>query len=85
MSRDDFWQAIPTIQGNDVWKDSVIVYIHGYNVTFNSAVKRTAQMAYDFEYTGVPILFSWPSNAALLDYASDREDAIWSATYLAAF
>ena len=59
--------------------------MHGYNVAFSSAIKRTGQMAYDFEYSGVPILFSWPSNASLLDYASDREDAIWSAGYFADF
>lgn len=81
----EFWSRLPVEAGNGVWENSVIVYIHGYNVAFSSAIKRTAQMAYDFDYSGVPLLFSWPSNASLLDYASDREDAIWSATYLAKF
>ncbi|WP_418642348.1 alpha/beta hydrolase [Vibrio chaetopteri] len=81
----EFWSQLPINSGDGVWENSVIVYIHGYNVAFSSAIKRTAQMAYDFDYSGVPLLFSWPSNASLLDYASDREDAIWSATYLANF
>ncbi|WP_413700597.1 alpha/beta hydrolase [Psychromonas sp. KJ10-10] len=85
MSSQNFWDAIPNNKGGDVWDDSIIVYVHGYNVAFSSAIKRTGQMAYDFEYSGVPILFSWPSNASLLDYASDREDAIWSAGYFATF
>ncbi len=85
MSVDDFWTSLPVEQGVGEWKQSIIVYIHGYNVAFGSAIKRTAQMAYDFDYSGVPVLFSWPSNASLLGYASDREDAIWSATYLADF
>jgi esterase/lipase superfamily enzyme len=85
MSSQSFWDAIPNNKGGDVWEDSIIVYVHGYNVAFSSAIKRTGQMAYDFEYSGVPILFSWPSNASLLDYASDREDAIWSAGYFAEF
>lgn len=80
-----FWQSLPVEQGLGEWEKSVIVYIHGYNVAFGTAIKRTAQMAYDFDYSGVPILFSWPSNGSLLHYASDREDAIWSATYLGQF
>ncbi|RTZ17280.1 alpha/beta hydrolase [Vibrio aquaticus] len=85
LSLDDYWQSLPIESGKGQWQDSVIIYVHGYNVAFQSAIKRTAQMAYDFDFSGVPILFSWPSNASLLDYASDREDAIWSATYFAQF
>lgn len=82
---EQFWSRLPVSLASGEWENSVIVYIHGYNVAFQSAIKRTAQMAYDFDFSGVPILFSWPSNASLLDYASDREDAMWSATYLAQF
>ncbi|WP_375753703.1 alpha/beta hydrolase [Vibrio sp. HN007] len=85
MKPGEFWDVLPVEKGSGEWKQSLIVYIHGYNVAFKSAIKRTAQMAYDFNYSGVPVLFSWPSNASLLDYASDREDAVWSATYLAEF
>ncbi|USD67206.1 alpha/beta fold hydrolase [Vibrio sp. SCSIO 43136] len=85
MKPDSFWQSLPIKQGQGAWDNSVIVYIHGYNVAFRSALKRTAQMAYDFNFSGVPLLFSWPSNGSLLDYASDREDAMWSATYLTSF
>ncbi|MDV7105535.1 alpha/beta hydrolase [Vibrio sp. TH_r3] len=85
LQADQFWSSLPIHSGVGVWENSMIVYIHGYNVAFSSAIKRTAQMAYDFDYSGVPMLFSWPSNASLLGYASDREDAIWSATYLAQF
>ncbi|MDN3616878.1 alpha/beta hydrolase [Vibrio gallaecicus] len=84
-SPDQFWSELPVELATGEWEKSIIVYIHGYNVAFQSAIKRTAQMAYDFKFSGVPILFSWPSNASLLDYASDREDAMWSATHFAQF
>src|SRR5690606_3207909 len=35
------------------------------------AAKRTAQMAYDMNFDGLPILYSWPSRASLLSYISD--------------
>jgi esterase/lipase superfamily enzyme/acyl carrier protein len=61
------------------------VFIHGFNVTFDKAARRTAQMAYDLEFPGAPILFSWPSDGSLFQYLSDREDVEWSAPHLEGF
>jgi esterase/lipase superfamily enzyme/acyl carrier protein len=61
------------------------VFIHGYNVSFSRAARRAAQVAYDLDFQGVPILFSWPSGAKLTAYFSDRENAEWSAAHLAQF
>ena len=54
------------------------VFIHGFNVTFENAAKRTAQIHYDLEFTGVPIFFSWPSRASVLHYFSDRNEIEFS-------
>jgi esterase/lipase superfamily enzyme len=51
------------------------IFIHGFNVSFDEAARRTAQMAYDLNFDGVPIFYSWPSNAQLFKYSSDREMA----------
>ena len=51
--------------------DSAFVFVHGFNVPFNEAAQRTAQMAYDMNFRGVPILYSWPSRASLLSYIAD--------------
>ncbi|MBE9540481.1 MAG: alpha/beta fold hydrolase [Proteobacteria bacterium] len=64
------------------WDGHAIIFIHGFNVPFTEAVIRTAQIAYDIEFTGAPMLFSWPSDGSLLGYTSDREDATWSVAYL---
>ncbi len=47
------------------------VFVHGFNVTFNDAARRTAQMAYDMNFDGLPILYSWPSRGSVLSYISD--------------
>ncbi len=63
--------------GDDISAD-LLVFVHGFNVTFAKAARRTAQLAHDLEFPGTPCLFSWPSDGKLLKYMSDREDAEWS-------
>ncbi len=55
-----------------------LLYTHGYNETFESAATSLAQLADGIGFSGQPILFSWPSRGALLDYGYDRESALWS-------
>ncbi|PLX37404.1 MAG: hypothetical protein C0605_07395 [Hyphomicrobiales bacterium] len=66
-------------------EDDILVFIHGFNVLFKDALRRTAQIAFDFKFRGTPIVFSWPSDNNLLSYASDRENAFWSVKYLEKF
>lgn len=47
------------------------VFIHGYNVRFDQAARRAAQMAYDMNYDGVPVLYSWPSFGSTVKYVAD--------------
>jgi esterase/lipase superfamily enzyme len=62
-----------------------LIFIHGYNVSFNDAAMRTAQLAYDLRFDGAPILYSWPSRASLFRYSADRDAAEWSAAHLQTF
>lgn len=54
---------------------SLMVFVHGYNVTFEQAAFRTAQIAHDTNYSGVPLFYSWPSNGTTKDYGGD-DDAV---------
>lgn len=56
----------------------VLVFIHGYNTTFEDAVFRFAQIIHDSGFRGVPVLFTWPSKGELLAYPYDRESAVFS-------
>ncbi|MFH1843357.1 MAG: alpha/beta hydrolase [bacterium] len=91
LERGSFWSMLNAGPNSAVANDAddtandVLVFIHGYNMSFAKAARRTAQMSYDLQFTGAPILFSWPSDGSLLQYVSDREDAEWSVAYLEQF
>jgi esterase/lipase superfamily enzyme len=53
---------------------SVLVFVHGYNVSFEDAARRTAQMAYDLKFPGAPVFYSWPSQANWYGYRQDTEN-----------
>lgn len=63
----------------------VLVFVHGYNVTFENAARRAAQLAVDLPFDGVPVLFSWPSQGRLLAYPVDQTNATWAARDLQDF
>ena len=56
----------------------ILIFVHGYNVDFDDAVRRTAQLAFDLQYDGIAITYSWPSGGQLLDYPRDETNAEWS-------
>jgi esterase/lipase superfamily enzyme len=61
-----------------------LVFVHGFNVPFDDAVRRTAQIAYDLAFDGTPILFSWPSQGSMLppNYGKDERNAALSSESL---
>lgn len=56
----------------------VLLYVHGYRETFESAASSAAQLSSGIKFRGATALFTWPSAAATLDYGYDRESAMWS-------
>ncbi|MDM8558222.1 alpha/beta hydrolase [Candidatus Parabeggiatoa sp. HSG14] len=69
---------------------SAFIFIHGYNVSFDEAARRTAQMAYDLKFDGTPIFYSWPSDSSWipslsLRYTTAENNASWTQTHLKGF
>jgi len=56
----------------------VLIYVHGYNQTFEMAALDAARLSDGVRFRGETMMFSWPSKAKLLDYGYDRESAMWS-------
>lgn len=56
----------------------VLLYVHGFNETFDSATRSAGQLSHSLEFRGRTVLFTWPSGGKLFDYAYDRESALWS-------
>ena len=70
----DDWKELVAGSG----KDHALVFVHGFNTTFRDAVYRAAQIMWDLQYGGIPVLFSWPSRGAVMDYVYDRDSAMFS-------
>ncbi|WP_194814423.1 alpha/beta hydrolase [Nocardia sp. XZ_19_385] len=63
----------------------VMLFVHGYNVGFPAAVQRAAQIAFDLDFKGVPMLYSWPSTASVSGYVADGVAVEWSAPHFTDF
>jgi len=68
-------------------QQNVLVFVHGFNVTFPDAVRRTAQIAYDLQFLGAPMTFSWPSQGSPtpLGYTTDETNIEWAEPHLKRF
>jgi len=56
----------------------VLIYVHGFNQTFETAVLDAARLADGIRFHGETVAFTWPSRAKLFDYGYDRDSAMWS-------
>jgi esterase/lipase superfamily enzyme len=62
-----------------------LVFVHGYNVTFQDAVRRTAQIAFDLNFDGAPVLYSWPSVGRGTAYRKDETNVLWTVSHFRKF
>lgn len=84
ISSDLGWQRFKQM----VSSDDILIYVHGYNTSFNVAAIRCAQLAYDLNYKGKALFFSWPSRGGaigLVEYNVDKKRANENVKYLAEF
>ncbi|MFE1603257.1 alpha/beta hydrolase [Methylobacterium sp. ID0610] len=56
----------------------VLLYVHGYRESFESASVSAARLSAGIRFRGVSGLFTWPSAGSTFDYGYDRESALWS-------
>jgi predicted alpha/beta hydrolase family esterase len=61
------------------------VFIHGFNMSFETAARRTAQLASDLRFDGAAVFFSWPAQSGRLRYAADEANIAWSAAHFRDF
>lgn len=81
-------KPMETIQDGREWvrKHSngghAMVFIHGFNNTYEDSVFRFAQIVHDSGAEVTPVLFTWPSRAKVFDYNYDKESTNYSRTSL---
>ncbi len=67
----DFQQALQTARdGGEA--PHALFFLHGYNVTFEDAAIRAAQIGYDLKVPGATAFFSWPSRGNVAAYPADE-------------
>ena len=63
----------------------ILLYVHGFNTTFEQAAVTMAQVKSDLNFRGSAIFFSWPSNGKVLGYVVDQNNIDWSSKNLKSF
>jgi esterase/lipase superfamily enzyme len=64
---------------------SALVYIHGFNVSFEDAALRAAQIGFDLQVPGIMAFYSWPSKGSLIGYTADEATIEASERYITEF
>jgi esterase/lipase superfamily enzyme len=70
---DMFASLAAAVKGVD--SHELFVFVHGYNVSFEDAARRTAQIAFDLNLRIVPVMYSWPSQASPAPWAYTADEA----------
>ncbi len=84
INKKEFSQFLESKLSNVEEKD-ILIFIHGFNVTFASAIRRTAQLSYDLQFKGVPVTYSWPSAGETSEYMKDESSVQYTTPHLVAF
>ncbi|MCX2695771.1 MULTISPECIES: alpha/beta hydrolase [Ochrobactrum] len=78
-------KAINSTNGAQQWLNSslpknrrVMVFVHGFNNTFEDSVYRFAQIVHDSGAEVAPVIFTWPSRGSVFDYNYDKESTNYS-------
>lgn len=73
LAEDPYWASLRKVAaGVKVGRGSSLVYLHGYNVSFEMAALRAAQLALDLKVQGAMNFFSWPSRGKFSTYTVDE-------------
>jgi esterase/lipase superfamily enzyme len=64
---------------------TVLLFIHGYNTSFDQAAVRTAQIGFDLKVAGVAAFYSWPSAGGSAQYLVDEASVETSEARFAEF
>lgn len=71
LDPDPFWAAVKAKLDAAEGEKHALVFIHGYNVSFEAAAIRAAQIGTDLSIDGAMAFFSWPSRGETDHYPTD--------------
>ncbi len=53
-------------------QQDLLLFVHGFNVSFDASLVRTAQIALDMPFNGAVVAYSWPSQGGIQNYSNDE-------------
>lgn len=71
LSAEQFLEGIND-QLNRSRQHDLLIFVHGFNVDFDAAVIRTAQLALDIPFNGAVVAYCWPSQGGVFSYNEDE-------------
>jgi esterase/lipase superfamily enzyme len=81
-----FWAQIKRqLEALDLQERDAVIFVHGYNVSFEDAAIRAAQIGVDLAVTGAMAFFSWPSRGTKRAYTSDEASIEASELHMTSF
>jgi esterase/lipase superfamily enzyme len=84
-SKTDFWADVKKTIAAPKTGKSAFMFIHGFNISFEEAATRAAQIGVDMSGDAMTCIYSWPSRNKLLKYKQDEATAEASDSHLAKF
>ncbi|MDO6477351.1 alpha/beta hydrolase [Alteromonas sp. 1_MG-2023] len=84
LGKIDFFELINSRLA-DYQSESALIFIHGFNVSFEDAARRSGQIAVDLGFNGVTAMYSWPSQGDLKKYKVDESNIEWCQPHLEEF
>ncbi|MDT9340630.1 alpha/beta hydrolase [Trichodesmium erythraeum 21-75] len=86
LEKEPFWENInEELKDHEINERSALVFVHGYNVNFEDAAIRAAQMGFDLQVPGITAFYSWPSQGKLSAYPVDEASIEASEKYMTEF
>ena len=73
LAEETFWLQLKQQLAASAHDDcDAVVFIHGYNVNFDQAALRTAQIGFDLQVRGAMAFYSWASRGETYAYTADE-------------
>jgi esterase/lipase superfamily enzyme len=77
LNRETFMRQLGATDADQ--ESNLLLFVHGFNVTFEDAALRTAQLAHDLQFRGKAMFYSWPSAGTVTGYWEDEDSSRISA------
>ncbi|QQO16054.1 alpha/beta fold hydrolase [Bradyrhizobium diazoefficiens] len=86
LAEAEFWADVTLqLQRLRISDREAVIFIHGYNVSFEDAAIRAAQLGTDLSVRGCMAFYSWPSRGKTSLYSNDEATIEASEQYIAQF